>query len=63
MKKQIQVIANVNGHQSGILYGVGGVSPTIPAFTHGYALGWFLVKDNGQDNRVGELPQKQSRRI
>lgn len=36
-------IANLNGHQSGIVYDPNGIAPTLPAFTHGYALGGVLI--------------------
>lgn len=52
--KEIKKLGNLNGHQSGVVYGSGGVSPTLPAFTHGYALGWLLVKTNDKDKTGNE---------
>lgn len=36
-------IGSLNGHQSGIVYSTDGIAPTLPAFTHGYALGGVLI--------------------
>ena len=36
-------IGSLNGHQSGIVYSADGIAPTLPAFTHGYALGGVLI--------------------
>lgn len=36
---EIIVLGNLNGHQSGAIYSVNGIAPTIMAFTHGYAWG------------------------
>lgn len=38
-------VENNNKHQSGNVYGVGGVSPTLMAGTHGYGIGYFIQID------------------
>lgn len=42
---RVESLGNVdteNKHQSGNVYGVGGVAPTMMAGTHGYGFGYFL---------------------
>ena len=47
MKKNVIRIgqASIDGSQAGVIYGTGGVSPTLIAGTHGYAMGYIMVKD------------------
>ena len=45
-EKQILKIGQISvpGSQAGQVYGEGGVSPTICACTHGYAIGYIVTK-------------------
>lgn len=44
--KEVEVIGNINGHQSGKIFSANGIAPTIMAHTHGYALGGVLIEEN-----------------
>lgn len=61
--QEVEVIGNLypdNKHQSGNVYSVGGVAPTLMSGTHGYGIGAF-IEARKVDMRNAEFTIPESR--